>query len=244
MPIEFTIDDFLGGKIRLKQSIAGYRATSDAVLLASSLTGVPDNAQVLDVGAGTGAVALCVAVRFPKVVITGLELQEEMLTFAIENAKLNNMTNRVSFIKADISRPIPEIKEKQFDFVITNPPFMKENVLCETSLKDVAHRESAVPLADWITFCIKKLKPKGVLSLIIRADRLPEVLNVVCAKLGNVKLIPLWPMLGKSPKRIIIQGTKNSRAPLTILSGVVLHNSDGSETEIARKIMREGASLF
>ena len=53
-----TIDDFLGGKIKLAQEKEGYRVTSDSVLLASAVQ-VKENETVLDVGTGNGVVLFC-----------------------------------------------------------------------------------------------------------------------------------------------------------------------------------------
>ena len=62
MENSFTTDDFLGGKIKLRQPVKGYRATSDAVLLAAAADPQPGQ-KILDAGAGTAAVGLCLAAR-------------------------------------------------------------------------------------------------------------------------------------------------------------------------------------
>ncbi len=242
MAENFTVDDFLGGKIKLKQLHDGYRATSDAILLAASIR--PKKSEtVLDVGSGTGAVSLALAACSPEVKITGLEIQPDMLAMAEENALLNHIEDRVDFILGDVANPPAEIRSTSYQYVITNPPYAKESFISPHKNKAVAHHEEAVSLSEWIDFCLKRLRPLGTFSLIHRADRLDEILCLVASRLGGVKVIPLWSMRGKPAKRVIVSGVKNSRAPLVLLPGIVLHNPDGSPTKEAEDILRNGASL-
>ena len=91
-------DAFLGGKIKLKQSMHGLRATSDSVLVAAAVQAKP-NDTILDVGAGNGVIGLCVAARVP-VKITALEIQEDLVSLIQENAVLND--KKITVIRNDI----------------------------------------------------------------------------------------------------------------------------------------------
>ncbi|MBC8158750.1 MAG: methyltransferase, partial [Alphaproteobacteria bacterium] len=64
-------DAVLGGRVRLFQPVSGYRAAIDPVLLAASIQ-AGGNEQVLDVGCGVGAVALCLAARLKDVRVYGI----------------------------------------------------------------------------------------------------------------------------------------------------------------------------
>ena len=85
---QYTIDDFLGGKVKLKQPKVGYRATSDAILVAAAVDAKPHDS-VLDVGCGTGIVGLSIAARVRDIYVTGLEIQTQLAALARENAILN-----------------------------------------------------------------------------------------------------------------------------------------------------------
>ena len=243
MKDSFTIDDFLGGKIKLKQSAKGYRATSDSVLLSSAIS--PKAGQtVLDVGAGTGIVSLCLAYRAPKAAITGLEIQPESFALAKENAALNHKEASINFILCDIANPTKEIKDKTFDFVITNPPYATEKPQSPTKNKAIANHEStAANLEKWLDFCIKRLKPKGTLALIHKAERLDDIITLLQRRLGKITIYPLYPMEGKPASRIIITGVKNSRTRLSLMQGLILHQADSTPTREAEQILRLGHTL-
>ncbi len=89
----------------MRQPRNGYRAGTDAVLLAASIgpesigTGL-----VLDVGSGVGVVGLCVAARCPKASVVLLEREPNLVALARDNINRNSLAMRVSVVEADIAR--------------------------------------------------------------------------------------------------------------------------------------------
>ncbi|MBO5997076.1 MAG: methyltransferase [Alphaproteobacteria bacterium] len=232
-----TTDDFLGGKIKLKQG--DYKATSDAVLVASAVPAKP-NETVLDVGCGNGVVALCIMARVP-VKATGLEVQPQMADLARQNALLNGMDFEV--VLGDVSHPPHEWKERQFHHVVTNPPYFTEDMLRQNEVTAKAHKIET-PLSVWLNFCIKKVRAKGTLTIIHRTEAVPEILSILNGRMGKITLIPLWPKENVPPKRVIIQATMNSKAPFQIHNGFVLHNTDDTRPEAIEQIMRNAKALL
>lgn len=236
---DYTIDDFLGGKIRLKQPKIGLRATSDAVLL-SAVCHPKKGETVLDVGCGTGVVALCIGAGQPEVSLTGIEIQSDLAQLAEENALLNNLQLKV--VKSDI-RQKALLKDCFFHHILTNPPFYTEDPKRQNESQEIAYKEQ-IPLKEWILFCLKHLRPKGTFSIIHRVDAVPEILSVLQEKLGALTLIPIWPKEKAQPKRVIIQGVLGSKKPFRIHPGIVLHHADNTRTEMAEAIMRQGEKIF
>ena len=98
-----TEDLFLGGALKIRQPRNGYRAGTDAVLLAA-LIGSDPTGPVLDAGAGVGVVGLCVAARFPKASVVLVEREPHLAALARRNVDDNGLTARVQVIEADIMR--------------------------------------------------------------------------------------------------------------------------------------------
>ena len=237
---DYTIEDYLGGKIRLNQLRHGYRAASDAVLLASVVK-ARKGQTVLDVGTGTGAVALCVAARLPDVSLTGIELQPELAACAVENVAFNAMADRISVVTADIrARRIDGVPTGSFDWVVTNPPYITEDQVSPDKTRDIAHRESDCPLPEWVCAALRYLKAGGSFAMINRADRLPEILSVMSGKLGGLKIIPVWTKQNRPAKRVIVIGRKGSKSPAVLDPGIVLNDENGNRTAIGEALMREG----
>jgi len=108
--------------------------------------------------------------------------------------------------------------------------------------QEIAYKE-IVPLKDWISFCLKHLRPKGSFSIIHRIEAVPEILSILSKKLGGIILVPIWPKQGAQPKRVIIQGILGSKKPFRLHPGIILHNADNSRTETAESIMRQGIKI-
>ncbi|MBQ9738232.1 MAG: methyltransferase [Alphaproteobacteria bacterium] len=235
-----TVDDFLGGLIKLRQPKIGYRATSDAVMVAAAVP-AKEGETILDVGCASGIVGLCIGARVPNLSITGVEIQPELVELACQNAALNGQN--LTVIEADISKKVPELHGIQFHHVVTNPPFYTETPARQSRQVEMAYKQ-VVPLKKWIDFCLRHLRAKGTFTIIHRAESVPEILSLLNGRLGGIRLIPIWPKQGVNPKRVIIQGIMNSKKPFEIHSGFVMHHHDDTRTDEAERIMREGVSLW
>ena len=244
MDNSFTTDDFLGGKIKLRQPVDGYRATSDAVLLAAAAF-PKNNQKVLDAGTGTGAVGLCLLARCPDISVAGIEIQPEMAVLANENIALNGLKEKMSVTVADIrTKRIDGVETGTFDWVVTNPPFILEDQPSPDPVRDTAHRESDCSLSEWVNACLRYVGARGYFAMINRADRLPEILSLLYGKLAEIRIIPVWTKEGEPAKRVIVIGRKGVRSPALLTTGITLTTADGRRTEQAEAIMRDGAALI
>lgn len=242
---EYSEDYLLDRKVKIFQPLNGYRASTDAVILSSVITQIKNNDTILDVGSGTGAVALCLAERFkthpPQ--ITGLEYQSELAELSNLSAKANGFENFLKFLKADItdkkSCPVP----CSFSHVITNPPYTEHDLPSPNQGKAFAHNGKDFSLAGWIGFCLKMLRPQGYFYMINRAEAITAILTCLHGKTGEINVIPLYSKPGQTAKRIIITARKDSKAPAVIRSGLIVHEQNGDYTETSRRILREGLSF-
>jgi len=254
MFMDWTIDGFLDARLQVKQPKTGFRAGSDAVLLAASVDIGPGQS-LLDVGCGVGTAALCVKHRQPDCLVFGLELQSELAQMARENAYSNKVATGMTIFDVNIAsrndfKPLAgptsaEFLSDHFDHVITNPPFYADG-RAQTSPSEIrakAHVEGDADLDCWIKFCMARLKPKGILSVIHRTDRLPELLTLISADCGSIRIIPLWPNAQTPAKRVLLQGVKSDKGPAMLHPGIVMHENNGKPTEIAENILRKGMAL-
>ena len=154
---------FLGGKLHLWQPVKGYRAGVDPVLLAASVPATSGQS-VLELGCGAGAAILCLAARVPGLQMCGVELQPPYAGLARRNAADNSITLEVA--TADLGALPTELKQRQFDHVIANPPYYRAGAHspAHDSGRSVALGEQT-PLANWIDVATKRLAPRGYLPV-------------------------------------------------------------------------------
>lgn len=237
-----TIDDFLGGAIRLRQPKDGYRVSMDTVMLAATVPAKSGDT-VLEGGVGSAGAALCLARRLPGVRVQGIDIQPNMLALARQNIACNDLQDFVSVQNqcvTDLSGP-----EATFDHVMVNPPYLdKGKAICPPDKgKGLAHMSSAATLKDWMKFCIYRVKNRGTVSIVYRADRIDEVIANLYRRVGDLKILPLWPRQGVPAKRVIIQGRKGVHGAASLLPGLALHGEVDRYTAEARRVLWDGEAL-
>ncbi len=237
-------DTLLGGRVKLRQPLAGYRAAIDPVLLAAA---VPASAvdRVLDIGCGVGAAALCLAVRVEGCRITGIEAQRDLVQLANENITLNDLFGRVSIIAGNLLHPPPRLEPGSFSHVLANPPFLESAAASPSPVagKAAATVEGEADLAAWVRFALTMVRPKGSLTFVHRADRMEQLLAQLMGRAGEITVFPLWAGPDKPAKRIIVRARKGVETPTRLTPGLTLHEADGRYTPAADAVLRGGAAL-
>ena len=238
--MSLTDDEFLGGLLRLSQPAKGFRAGLDTVMMAA---GIPAKAgeRVLELGSGAGVASLCLAKR-TGAQITGVELQDAMAALATANARQNGIA--ADFVAADLTHLPDALKQRRFDHVMANPPFQTPGAgLAPPDPSKRAAHMADTPLSDWMRVACARACDGGTVTLVHRADALAGILQGPSPKLGALVVFPLWPRAGEPAKRVIVQGIKGSKAPLTLSQGLVLHGADHTFTPEAAAILRQAGPL-
>lgn len=242
-----TLDAFLGGRLTLEQPRDGYRAGVDPVLLAAAVK-ASRGQSVLELGCGTGAALLCLGARVEGLHLHGVELQAEYASLCRANAARNALD--ATIWEADLTTLPADLREMSFDHVIANPPYFHQ-ARTRQSLntgRDIAFR-GPTPIAAWIDAARRRLKPKGWLTMIQKAHRLPEVLQAIDGQMGAITVAPITGRVGRPADRFILRARKGGMTPFVLTSPIVLHDGpdhlrDGEDyrAEI-RAVLRDGAEL-
>ncbi len=242
--MDTTTDQFLNGRVVLQQPKFGYRAAIDPVLLAAAVPAKVGQ-KVLELGCGAGAAMFCLAARVSGLSITGVEIQPDYLACAEANVRHNAALGDVKPLAGDVRQLPASLAANSFDHVMANPPYHDQQAYDagEHAGKTAAHAMLADDLGLWVKAAHGRLKHRGTLTMIYRADGLAELLTSLNGKFGGLTLFPLWPRVGESAKRIIVQGQKGSKAPLKLLAGLALHE-DQAYSAMAEDILRNGKALW
>ena len=244
--MDLSRDAFLCGRLHLWQPVQGYRAATDAVLLAAACPAMAGQS-VLDLGCGVGAASLCLATRVPGLHLAGLEVQPDYADLARRNAAENGIAMQVE--TGDLAT-MPRTLRRSFDHVIANPPYYpKGGTPSPIAGRATALQVGDAPLGAWVQAAARRLAPRGWLTLICGADGLPDVLAAMGDKLGSAAVLPLAPRMGKPALRIILRARKTGKGAFRLLAPFVIHAGDAhdgdreSYTPAANSVLRDGASL-
>jgi tRNA1(Val) A37 N6-methylase TrmN6 len=242
--VETREDAVLGGRVRLLQPVRGYRAGLDAALLAAACDAGPGQ-RVVEAGCGPGAALLAAAMRRPDAAFTGLERDGAALALAGRNIVLNGLEGRVAVHAADIGQRFSALGLEPFDAAMANPPFFDD----PGALRGPLPERRAAYLADggleaWTRFLLKAVREGGTITIIHRADRLGDLLALLGAGGGSLRIRPVQPFADAPAKRVLVRAVKTGKAPLVLLPPLVLHERGGDKhTAQAEAILRGEAAL-
>lgn len=243
---DLTHDAFLGGRLRLWQPKQGYRAGVDPVLLAASISAKAGES-VLDLGCGAGAAALCLGTRVKGLELQGLELQPFYADLAVKNAEENAIALTVH--KGDVADMPASLKERRFHHVLTNPPYFDRDTGSKApdTLRETAMGGASLPI--WLEAAARRLLPKGYLTLICRAERVPELLAGLPDYLGSTELWPILPRAGQPSQLVLLRARHSGRAAFRLHAGLLMHEGAAhaadaeSYTADIGAVLRNAASL-
>ena len=125
-PVQYIIGsvEFYGLKINVSPSVLIPRPETE-LLVETIISNTDKNSKIniLDVGSGSGNITIALAVNLPGAFVTGIDISEEAIKVAAENANCNNISGQVNFIKKDILNDgFPG--STKFDMVVSNPPYV------------------------------------------------------------------------------------------------------------------------
>jgi tRNA1(Val) A37 N6-methylase TrmN6 len=248
-PSDVTDDAVLGGRLRLLQPRRGHRFGHDAILLAAA-TPAREGDRAAELGAGVGTAGLALAARVPGVRITLVDIDPGLVALAAENAARNQLSDRVDAVALDVAAAAADfasvgLADASCDIVLMNPPFNDpdRHRASPDPRRRAAHELAPQSLARWIATAARLLRPSGTLTVIFRADGVVDLLQVLGGDFGGIVLLPVHGKPDAGAIRLIARAVKGSRAPLAILSGLVLAAHDGTPTPAAEAVLRRGEAL-
>lgn len=210
----------LNGRIKMTRSI--YNPTSDAVWLAAFLPSNGKIKTVLDVGIGSGGVALCLLSHLPDAEITGIDISDDMLEACQDNIKLNNAN--IKLLNQDI---LKWSTQDRFDLVVTNPPYF-----WGTPAKHNAHHN--IDLISWIKRAGARVSSNGYFCLIVDATCADKAIKCLCDRhFGEIQILPLFGAKNTA-ERVLIRGRNGVRTGSTIYRGISMNNDS---------VLRDGLTI-
>lgn len=171
----------------IDQDRCAMKIGTDGVLLGawSSLDYHPES--ILDIGTGTGLIALMLAQRSEAFQIDALEIEENAYEQAVDNFEKSDWGDRLFCYHAGFDEFVDEMQdEEQYDLIISNPPFYSEDYKTGNENRDQARFADALPLEELIEGASLLLSEKGHFDVIIPFSEETKAIKIA----ENHKLFP------------------------------------------------------
>ncbi|MES2418928.1 MAG: peptide chain release factor N(5)-glutamine methyltransferase [Bacteroidota bacterium] len=201
IPVQYILGEtwFYGLPFKVSPAVLIPRPETEE-LVAWVLEKIPNSIsgiELLDIGTGSGCIAIALKKQLPKAKITAIDISSEALTIAQQNADFNKV--EVTFVRQDILHTRNELQDTRYDSIVSNPPYitqaekaeMHQNVLAnEPHLALFASQENPLIFYEAIAdFASLNLKPEGLLFFEINEYLAQETINLLESKgFNNIEL--------------------------------------------------------
>lgn len=236
------IDDLECNGFCIIQNPSFFCFGMDAVLLAN-FTEVRKNAKGIDLGTGNGIIPILLTAKGKGKDVTGLELQPEIADMARRSVILNKIEDKCHIVNEDIKNISSVFQRGSFDFVTSNPPYIKEHhgLNNPNAPVNIARHEIHVNLEQVIAGAAFLLREGGSFSMVHKPFRLPEIMELMKKyRLEPKRLQLVEPKAGKEANIVLIEAVKGGGSFLKVLPTLIVYNEDGSYTDEVLRIYGKG----
>lgn len=204
---------------------SAMKVNTDGVLLGAAMTILPTDRRLLDVGTGTGTIALMAAQRVQgdipdqvrdEVMIDAIDIDEPSATEAAANfsnspwqAMLHAHNMSLDRFAADVERA-----EVKYDLIFSNPPYFEDSMPAPDERKSTArHTSEGLSYRDIFEFAKDRLKEEGRVSLVLPSDQEAAVCRYArMCSLHLFRILRIRTVPRKAPSRVILEFSRLRKA--------------------------------
>ncbi len=207
------------------QDKTAMKVGTDGVLL-GCWAKVANPKNILDIGTGTGLIALISAQRFNKSQITAIEINKTAFLQAKQNIENSKFNNKIT-VKNISLQNFAKNCNTNFDLIISNPPYFQKSQKSTNNDKNIARHDIELSYNDLIKSSIKILSTKGAICLILPTEQEQNISKIIHTNnlfINETVYVKTTP--DKLPKRILlkISRQKNTAKTNTLIIETSRHN--------------------
>lgn len=223
----------------IHQDRCAMKVGTDGVLLGAWAQG---GSRILDIGTGTGIIAMMMAQRFPDADITAIDIDAEACKQAAENVRESVFKGRIIVKEEALQSYCRNHLEQQhplYDSIVSNPPFFVNSLRNPDARRTAARHTDSLSFAELFRSVSRLLTDDGVFSAIIPTDNEKEftcegyLSGLYPARICQIKTTP-----GKQPKRSLIAFVRH-RPLQTIITCENMLTATGEKSEWYKELTND-----
>jgi len=215
-------------KFSISDDSSAMKIGTDAVLL-GAWTDVSNANKILDIGSGSGIIAMMLAQR-TKAKIEGVEINEKSYLQAEKNVGNSNWQNRIKFFHKSFQEFYKNTKTK-YDLIVSNPPYFSNSLKTPNQSRTIARHNDLLSYEEIIIGVKKILKQDGKFYLILPATESKIFIDrALIESLYCSEMLLVKDKKEKPIKRILMK-FELLRHSQTKKDELIIRNNDGSFTQ-------------
>jgi tRNA1Val (adenine37-N6)-methyltransferase len=228
-------DSFVFKQFIVKQNKCAMKVGTDAVLL-GAWADLPLSGQILDIGAGTGIIAIMLAQRSIAEIDT-IEIDEDAFNQAVENCSNCKWKERLNVHHISFQDFVSD-GLKKYDAIVTNPPYFSNSLKASTESRTTARHTHTLTFEELIDGIKSLLRPKGMFATILPSKEAEEFIEIAQSnELYLAKIMRIKTTESKPAKRVLMQFVFERNRFFE--STLVIANSDNSYTSEYKHLTRD-----
>ena len=185
---------------------------TDGVLLGAWAGGMSSCGSILDIGTGSGVVALMLAQRYEGARIVGIEINEDACEQACENFESSPWRESL-WAKHCSLQDFACVCEDVYDLIVSNPPFFKDSLKNPNENRSLARHADTLPHSVLLELAAQLLHPEGLFCVILPSDLIDEFLGLALVQgLYECRRMDVHPTSHTPPKRTMLALSKKKSA--------------------------------
>jgi tRNA1Val (adenine37-N6)-methyltransferase len=163
----------------IAQDKCAMKIGTDAVLLGAWTSISSEVNSILDIGTGTGIIALMLAQRSFAETLDALEIDEDAYEQAVDNFENSPWGDRLFCYHAAFDEFVEEMQDEKYDLIVSNPPFFPNTPASEiTTSRETARSQASLPFEELLHGVSLLLSETGTFSLVIPKEEEPIILEI------------------------------------------------------------------
>lgn len=180
---------------------------TDGVLLGAWAGVRPSDRRMLDIGTGTGLIALMLAQRAPEASVTGVDIDD--VAQARENADASPWAGRVFFERC----PVQEFRAPEpFDLIVSNPPFFVDSLTCPDEGRTAARHAVHLPFDELRDAVLRLMAPAGRFAVVLPTTEAGRFLAVCAGRLALTRRTDVRTTPRHPAKRVLMEFSRAGAA--------------------------------
>lgn len=207
---------------------------TDGVLLGA--WGCVEGDRILDIGTGTGLIALMAAQRNTEATVLGIDIDEAAVQQARENVAESPFSGRIRCEVMDVMELRPS---ERFDAILCNPPFFTEDTQPDDNARALARNNKSLPFHLLIPKAASLLNNKGTFSLIVPSEHVQEIIGLCLAEgMYLICRCQIRTTERKLPRRTLLTFSNNQRIKCDEQE-ICLMADDGSRSQAYMELTKD-----
>ena len=192
---------FTFNQFHIDHSRCAMKVGTDGTLLGAWST-IPNTGDILDIGTGTGLIAIMAAQRSQQANISAIDIDTDCVAQAIDNAKASKWSDRIAVIHSALQDFSPQ---KKYDLIISNPPYFIDSLNSPDTARTTARHNVSLTFEELCNGVMRLIKADGIFSLILPPTEMKSFLSVARGKLYKTRYCEVWSTPTSGVKRIMAE---------------------------------------